>query len=84
MTKKLLAGLSVLMILGTAGTAMAAPRDGSGVCDGTGLGIGNEGVAQYQYDDRYDDAFADEDGDGVCDNDQLFEQNQRGQQQGKA
>ncbi|WKY44087.1 hypothetical protein Q5O14_15895 [Eubacteriaceae bacterium ES2] len=80
MTKKLMAALSVLMLVGTAGTVMAAPRDGSGVCDGSGLGIGNDGVAQYQYDSRYDENFVDEDGDGVCDNEPQYLGYHRGQQ----
>ncbi|WKY47400.1 hypothetical protein Q5O24_13745 [Eubacteriaceae bacterium ES3] len=79
MTKKLMAGLAVLMMVGTAGTVMAAPQNGSGVCDGTGQGIGNDGVKQYQYDSTYDENFVDEDGDGVCDNEPQFLEMRRGQ-----
>ncbi|WKY44095.1 hypothetical protein Q5O14_15940 [Eubacteriaceae bacterium ES2] len=79
MIKKLMAVLSVLMLVGTAGTVMAAPRDGSGVCDGSGLGVGNDGEAQYQHDSRYDENFVDEDGDGVCDNEPQLLEMHRGQ-----
>lgn len=78
MTKKLMLALSVFMMVATAGTVMAAPQNGSGVCDESGLGIGNDGVLQYQYDGLYDDEFIDEDGDGVCDSQPLLEENHRG------
>ncbi|WKY46822.1 hypothetical protein Q5O24_10685 [Eubacteriaceae bacterium ES3] len=54
-------------MLATAGTAMAVGRSGNGDCDGTGLGIGNDGVVQHLNEDC-DGTFIDEDGDGVCDN----------------
>ncbi|WKY47391.1 hypothetical protein Q5O24_13700 [Eubacteriaceae bacterium ES3] len=79
MTKKLMAGLAVLMMVGSAGTVMAAPQAGAGACDGTGVGIGNDGVAQYQFDGTYDENFVDEDGDGVCDTEPQFLEYHRGQ-----
>lgn len=79
MTKKLMLALSVFMLVGTAGTVMAAPQNGSGACDGSGLGIGNDGVAQYQYDSRFDENFVDEDGDGICDSEPQLLEMHRGQ-----
>jgi hypothetical protein len=67
---------AVALTLLTAGSAMAAPRSGNGTCDGTGLGIGNDGVRQYINCDVNGDGicdgtgaggFVDANGDGICD-----------------
>ncbi|MDK2905904.1 MAG: hypothetical protein PWP16_1544 [Eubacteriaceae bacterium] len=67
MKKRLIIILSLVTMLATAGTAMAAGRAGNGTCDGTGLGIGNGGVPQH-LNEQCDGGFIDENGDGVCDN----------------
>ncbi|WP_303870038.1 hypothetical protein [Acetobacterium wieringae] len=59
MKKRLILVGAVALTLLTAGSAMAAPRSGNGTCDGTGLGIGNDGVRQY--------VNCEVDGDGICD-----------------
>ncbi len=59
MKKRFILVATLVMMLFMAGSAMAAPRNGSDSCDGTGTGIGNDGVRQY--------INCDLNGDGVCD-----------------
>lgn len=78
MKKRMILVGAVALTLLTAGSAMAAPRYGTGTCDGTGTGMGGGGTQLHQYCDTNGDGtcdgtgagvgFVDANGDGVCDN----------------
>ena len=60
MTKKMILVTSLALMLATAGTAMAASGNGTGVANGTGVGNGTGQHMAYQ-------GTQDADGDGICD-----------------